>query len=131
MLCLSTLLSKTPFATIHTLLPHPLQPWTPFWWKDFSCCAYMQLSLTLKTLRCANLPSWLVLMTIILSLLLYYPQIPVALLTKRVYPEPSLQLVILLGHAFYQLFMKELYNSVTVTYLGAKKLTYSLFTRVW
>ena len=71
-------LQFTPLAAPPLLLLHPLQPWTPFWWKSLFWCAALQLSLTLTTLKCAVLPNQLGFLTPIFylftsSLLPYWP----------------------------------------------------------
>ena len=52
-----------PLVAPTFLLPHPLQTWTPFWWNSLSSCTSLQLSLTLTTPTCANLPNFLGLLT--------------------------------------------------------------------
>ena len=55
--------SRTLLAALHILLPHFLQPWTAFWWSNLLCCAYLQLRLTLTTLKWEIFPNWLALLT--------------------------------------------------------------------
>ena len=55
----------------------------------------------------------------------------VDLLARQPQPDAPFQLVIPSGHGFRQLLMEELHNTVTGAHLGARKLTYALFARVW